>query len=59
MKYLGKLRRDPGYLDRQGFKVIAPNGKVIGPVRSIGPPMAADRLLACSSRREKETRWVN
>lgn len=28
-EYLGKLRRDPGYLDRQGFKVIAPNGKVI------------------------------
>ena len=27
-EYLGKLRRDPGYLDRQGFKVIAPNGKV-------------------------------
>ena len=28
-EYLGKLRRDPGYLDRQGFKVIAPNGKVV------------------------------
>ena len=28
-EYLGKLRRDPSYLDRQGFKVIAPNGKVI------------------------------
>jgi murein L,D-transpeptidase YcbB/YkuD len=28
-EYLGKLRRDPGYLDRLGFKVIAPNGKVI------------------------------
>ena len=28
-EYLGKLRRDPGYLDRQGFKVIAPNGRVI------------------------------
>jgi len=28
-EYLGKLRRDPSYLDRQGFKVIAPNGKVV------------------------------
>jgi L,D-transpeptidase YcbB len=28
-EYLGKLRRDPGYLDRQGFKVIAPSGKVV------------------------------
>ncbi len=28
-EYLGKLRRDPSYLDRQGFKVIAPNGQVI------------------------------
>jgi murein L,D-transpeptidase YcbB/YkuD len=28
-EYLGKLRRDPSYLDRQGFKVIAPNGSVI------------------------------
>lgn len=28
-EYLGKLRRDPGYLDRQGFKVIAPNGKIV------------------------------
>jgi murein L,D-transpeptidase YcbB/YkuD len=28
-EYLGKLRRDPSYLDRQGFKVIAPNGKII------------------------------
>ncbi len=28
-EYLGKLRRDPSYLDRQGFKVIAPNGRVI------------------------------
>ena len=28
-EYLGKLRRDPSYLDRQGFKVIAPNGTVI------------------------------
>lgn len=27
--YLGKLRRDPSYLDRKGFKVIAPNGKVV------------------------------
>ena len=33
-EYLGKLRRDPGYLDRQGFKVIAPNGQVV-PSRSI------------------------
>lgn len=28
-EYLGKLRRDPSYLDRQGFKVIAPDGKVV------------------------------
>lgn len=28
-EYLGKLRRDPSYLDRQGFKVIAPDGRVI------------------------------
>ena len=28
-EYLGKLRRDPSYLDRQGFKVIAPDGQVI------------------------------
>ncbi len=28
-EYLGKLRRNPSYLDRLGFKVIAPNGKVI------------------------------
>ena len=28
-EYLGKLRRDPSYLDRQGFKVITPSGKVV------------------------------
>ena len=33
-EYLGKLRRDPSYLDRLGFKVIAPNGKII-PSRAI------------------------
>jgi L,D-transpeptidase YcbB len=28
-EYLGKLRRDPGYLDRQGFKVVNEQGKVV------------------------------
>jgi L,D-transpeptidase YcbB len=28
-EYLAKLRRDPGYLDRQGFKVVNQKGKVI------------------------------
>lgn len=28
-EYLGKLRRDPGYLDRQGFKVVNQKGKVV------------------------------
>ncbi len=32
--YLPKLRRDPGYLDRMGFKVVNQNGKVV-PSRSI------------------------
>ncbi len=33
-EYLPKLRRDPGYLDRMGFKVVNQNGKVV-PSRSI------------------------
>ena len=33
-EYLPKLRRDPGYLDRIGFKVVNQNGKVV-PSRSI------------------------
>jgi murein L,D-transpeptidase YcbB/YkuD len=33
-EYLPKLRRDPGYLDRLGFKVVNQNGKVI-PSRSV------------------------
>ena len=41
-EYLGKLRRDPSYLDRQGFKVIAPNGKVI-PSRAIDWSAYGDR----------------
>lgn len=41
-EYLGKLRRDPSYLDRQGFKVIAPNGKVI-PSSSIDWAAYGDR----------------
>ena len=28
-EYLPKLRRDPAYLDRLGFKVVTPNGKVV------------------------------
>ena len=28
-EYLGKLRRDPSYLDRLGFKVTDPNGRVV------------------------------
>ena len=28
-EYLPKLRRDPGYLDRLGFKVVTPAGKVV------------------------------
>ena len=28
-EYLGKLRRDPSYLDRQGFKVVNQQGKVV------------------------------
>ena len=27
--YLGKLRRDPSFLDREGFKVIDPSGRVV------------------------------
>ena len=41
-EYLGKLRRDPSYLDRQGFKVIAPNGRVI-PSSSIDWAAYGDR----------------
>jgi murein L,D-transpeptidase YcbB/YkuD len=41
-EYLGKLRRDPSYLDRQGFKVIAPNGEVI-PSRYIDWAAYGDR----------------
>ena len=41
-EYLGKLRRDPSYLDRQGFKVIAPNGKVV-PSSSINWAAYGDR----------------
>ena len=41
-EYLGKLRRDPSYLDRQGFKVIAPNGRVI-PSSSIDWASYGDR----------------
>ena len=33
-EYLPKLRRDPGYLDRLGFKVVTQDGKVV-PSRSI------------------------
>jgi murein L,D-transpeptidase YcbB/YkuD len=33
-EYLPKLRRDPGYLDRLGFKVVNQNGKVV-PSRSV------------------------
>jgi murein L,D-transpeptidase YcbB/YkuD len=33
-EYLPKLRRDPGYLDRMGFKVVTQQGKVV-PSRSI------------------------
>lgn len=33
-EYLPKLRRDPGYLDRMGFKVVTQDGKVV-PSRSI------------------------
>lgn len=33
-EYLPKLRRDPGYLDRLGFKVVTQQGKVI-PSRSV------------------------
>ena len=33
-EYLPKLRRDPGYLDRMGFKVVNQKGKVV-PSRSI------------------------
>ena len=28
-EYMKKLRYDPGYLDRQGFKVISPQGRVV------------------------------
>lgn len=33
-EYLPKLRRDPGYLDRMGFKVVNQKGKVV-PSRSV------------------------
>jgi murein L,D-transpeptidase YcbB/YkuD len=33
-EYLPKLRRDPGYLDRMGFKVVNQQGKVV-PSRSV------------------------
>ena len=50
-EYLPKLRRDPGYLDRIGFKVVNSQGKVVSSRSVNWGAMAARFPLASSSRR--------
>ena len=55
---LPMLRRDPGYLDRLGYRVVAPNGKIVKSRSVNWWASARDSLFGPSSRRAMTMRWA-